>query len=68
MTLLKRRFGCVLYTLFDFLLLATTIPNAPGAIETVSYSCSREKTSKFDINDMDIAMNGCDLPVPNDGL
>ena len=57
----------VLYTtLFDFLLLA--IPNAPGALETVSYSCSREKTSKFDINDMDIAMNGCDLPVPNDGL
>ena len=57
----------VLYTtLFDSLLLA--IPNAPGAIETVSYSCSREKTSKFDINDMDIAMNGCDLPVPNDGL
>ena len=67
MTLLKRRFGCIIYSLFDFLLLAT-IPNAPGAIETVSYSCSREKTSKFDINDMDIAMNGCDLPVLNDGL
>ena len=65
MTLLKRRFGCIIYS---FRLLATTIPNAPGAIETVSYSCSREKTSKFDINDMDIAMNGCDLPVPNDGL
>ena len=66
MTLLKD--GLVVYYILFSTSCYYTIPNAPGAIETVSYSCSREKTSKFDINDMDIAMNGCDLPVPNDGL